>query len=163
MRALPRLIRANGQRAVGLPQVVVVQIFGCFIQGDDQFYKEHEVVENLQALLLVLSCIIFFIYSFLLEKRSSLILLSFSLLCLTFFLREVNLEDFDLPAFLIFIGGGDMGRHLLLSILWALVISSMALDFHDIKNVAFLFLLSKSGLLILISASFVAPDTLFTQ
>lgn len=133
-----------------------------FIQGDDQFYQEHEIVENLQALLLTLSCIFFLIYSFFLEKRSSLILLSFSLLCLTFFLREVDVEDLELPAFLILIGS-DVGRNIIISILWALIALFMALDFRNMKNLVFLFLLSNSGILMLICASLLFTSDIFER
>ncbi len=131
-----------------------------FINGDDLFYQEHEVVEILQACLLALSCIVFLIHSFFLEKPNSFILLSLSLLCLTFFLREVDLEDFDLPAFLIYIGS-DIGRNILISTLWVLMAIFMAMDYRKMKPLIFQFFWSRPGNLILISGVLlIASDVL---
>lgn len=133
-----------------------------FIKGDSHFYQENDLLENLQAILLGISCIIFIISSIFLEKRSSLILLSFALLCLTFFLREVSLEDFDLPELLIYFGSGNL-RHIVLRTLWVLIILYMALNFHNMKKLVGYYLLSKAGILMLICASLLYASDIFER
>lgn len=130
---------------------VIITYFKA-VNGNDLFYQENEVIENLQAALLAISGLVFLIYSFFSEKHSSLILLSLSLLCLSFFLREVDVEDYDLPPFLIFIGG-DIGRNIMLLILWVVIAFFMARNFYPMKKIITLYLLSNAGLLILICAN----------
>ena len=133
-----------------------------FIKGDSHFYQENNLLENLQAILLGISCIIFITYSVFLEKRSSLVLLSFALLCLTFFLREVSVEDLDIPELLIYLGSGTL-RHIILISLWALITLYMALDFHNMKTLAVHYLLSRSGILLLICAILLFASDIFER
>ena len=133
-----------------------------FIQGDSHFYQENGLLENLQAILLAISCIIFMTYSVFLEKRSSLILLSFSLLCLTFFLREVSLEDFDIPEVLIYLGSGSY-KHIVLRSLWVLIALFIVLDFRNMKKLAGYYILSKAGILVLICACLLYASDIFER
>lgn len=78
-------------------------------------YRENGWLENIQVLLLLLSCIII-LRSIVYQSRTDKLLLSlFFLTCLTFILREVDVEDFNIPYVLIFIGSG-VGRNVMLTI-----------------------------------------------
>ena len=74
--------------------------------NNSSIYMENGLFENIQVLLLSLSCIIIF-YLIVYQKRADKLFLSlFFLTCLTFILREIDVEDLNIPYMLIFIGSG---------------------------------------------------------
>lgn len=75
-------------------------------------YQENALLENLQALILSIS---FFVFLMVLkEKRNDrTLVLFFAILCLSFVLRELDVERFDLPEIIIFLGAGK-GRNFML-------------------------------------------------
>ena len=71
--------------------------------NDLSIYKKNGLLENIQVLLLSLSCIII-IYLIVYQKRADKLFLSlFFLTCLTFILREIDVEDLNIPSIISFI------------------------------------------------------------
>ncbi|OQX58548.1 MAG: hypothetical protein B5M52_05265 [Helicobacteraceae bacterium 4484_230] len=89
---------------------------------------ENGVLENLQVLILFISMLIFLIASIYSKKRDRAVLFSGALLCLTFLLREVDVEDLDVWQIFIFLGSGA-GRNVFLSVLWLMMFVVVWKDF----------------------------------
>lgn len=93
--------------------------------------KENGLMENLQALALALGTLVSVAGMLLPDRRYPrffFFVLTFMLLAL--FLREVDVERFDLPAILIFLGSGT-GRNLLLA---GAALLALAVFIKDYKN-----------------------------
>lgn len=114
--------------------------------------NEDGTVEITQAVFIAFS-IIGFAYHALASKEIEEKLASFglSLLSLTFLLRELNVEKYDIPLFLIMLGSGS-GRKILLVSLWIilLILTFKYISVEKKKIEAFLF--STCGQLLMISA-----------
>ena len=88
--------------------------------GSVEIYAENGLIETMQVYLLAVACGIY-LATLALEKRSDkLILLSCSLLCYGFFVRELDVETFAIPQLLIFIGSG-VGRTMTLALAMAAI------------------------------------------
>lgn len=114
--------------------------------------SEDGIVEITQSVFLAFSMIGFAYHAFIgKEIEAKLASFGLSLLSLTFFLREVDVEKFDIPSFLIMLGSGS-GRNLLLVSLWIilLVFTFKYISVEKEKIVAFLF--SIYGQLLMFSA-----------
>lgn len=102
-----------------------------FLQGGgSEFHAENGTLESLQASLLVLGCLLYSLSFFLGGGRlsaaveESWISRGAALLCLSFFVREVDLETLSLPAVLVLPWVGN-GRTLTLCLLWGLFVYSL--------------------------------------
>jgi hypothetical protein len=140
--------------------VDIILTYLIFIKGNSHVYQENELIENLQAILLTISCIVFLIYSPFVERSLSLIPLSLSLLCFSFLLRELDVEDFAIPAFFRLIGSGT-GRNVMLSVLWIFTITYMVFSSLPFRKIISSYLSSKSGVMLLICAGFLIAGALF--
>lgn len=102
-----------------------------FRGGSSGFHAENGTLESLQASLLVLGCLLYSLSFFLGGGRlsaavdESWISRGSALLCLSFFVREVDLETLSLPALLVIPWVGN-GRTLTLCLLWGFFIFAMA-------------------------------------
>ena len=86
-----------------------------FIEHKAYLYDENNLIENIQAGVLIFNSILFLLAAF--KKRDDrLLMLFFSWLMFSFFLREVDVEKFNLPAIIIFLGGHGIGRNSMLAI-----------------------------------------------
>ena len=122
--------------------------YAVFALDQTAIYAENAVLESLQVLALIISAMVF-LYALKHSKREGkLFLLFLSFLCLSFILREVDVEDFDLPSFLIAIGSGT-GRNLILGIGFIGMEIYAAFNFAYYKEAVKAFFRSKAGLLIL--------------
>ncbi len=78
-------------------------VFMVLVNNDEFIYKENSWIENIQVVMLLLSCLIFFISSLRLRGQSRIIFASFSVLCFIFVFREVDVDKFDVPQVVIFL------------------------------------------------------------
>ncbi len=82
---------------------------------------ENELLENLQAGSLAGAMVLALFAAVRCKEPVRYVYLALALHCFGFFLREVDLEDFDLPAIVIYLGKGD-ARYTMLEVLWAIVL-----------------------------------------
>lgn len=118
-----------------------------FVDGHVQIYAENGLIENMQAYLLVVACAIY-LATLALEKRSDkLILAACSLLCYGFIVRELDVETFDIPRALIFIGSG-LGRDMSLAVaIAAICLYATLTDLAHYGKAALRFVKSTPGVL----------------
>lgn len=131
-----------------------------FARGMSHLYDEGDVLESLQASLLALGGLVFLAVALLAEKRFRLAFLSCFLLCLTFLLREVDVQDYQLPRLLVLMGSG-MGRNLLLLSAWLALAIGMALDFRTELRTFRVCLLSQPGFFMIAGGFFVVAGSIF--
>jgi len=80
------------------------------------------IVEAAQSIFIALAIAVFAYHAFISKEiKSKLVSFGFSLLSLTFLLRELDVEKLDIPSFLIMLGSGT-GRNLLLGSLWIILL-----------------------------------------
>lgn len=80
-------------------------------------HAENHAMENVQALVLAAG-VLAHLYFFDAQKANGFFHGILSLLCFSFLLRELDVEDFPLPLLLIHLGSG-VGRNILLLALWS--------------------------------------------
>lgn len=125
-------------------------------------YSESGLLENIQAFVLAIACLTF-LWPVIFEKRSDkLILLFFSLLCYAFVLREVDVEDLDIPDFLKAVGHGA-GRNITVAAALVLILTFFAFNFFYYVSKANAFLRSISGTLILMGMAFLFCGLFFEK
>ena len=113
---------------------------------------EEGIIEITQSIFLAFSMIGFAYHAFISKEiEAKLASFGLSLLSLTFFLREVDVEKLDIPSILIMLGSG-LGRNLLLGSLWIilLVLTFKYISVEKKRIEAFLF--STYGQLLMFSA-----------
>jgi len=138
---------------------VVLIIFSCtfawlaysvFVLNQSTIYAENGVLENIQVLTLVASFVAFLFPLKDSDREGKLLFCWFSFLCLSFILREVDVEDLDVPSVLIAIGSGT-GRNLILAIGFIGMGIYGLFNLAYYKQVARSFVISKAGLLFFIA------------
>ena len=82
--------------------------------GGSPLYEENSLIENLQALFYAIAAIALIPAIIKAGGFQKFFLSSFALLCLTFFLREVDVEKLDVSPVLIALGSG-IGRNIILT------------------------------------------------
>lgn len=157
--------------AVVLPGSIIVGIcvgfvgwlsYIVFYDNNFQVYSENSLIENTQAYLLVIASIIY-LTTALVEKRSDKLVMVFcSVLCLGFLLRELDVENFDIPYALILMGSG-LGRNLILTLAFVVILGCAALKFSHYKMAATQFLKSRSGWLLIAGGAFLLVGQFFEK
>jgi hypothetical protein len=108
--------------------------------------QENGILENTQAAMIFLMIVFFVMTAKMCDKKIwQIFFFSFALLSVTFFLREVDVEDFDLPAIVIWMGGG-FGRNLILGTLWLFFFILYYLNFSSLLHIFKKWLPSPPGL-----------------
>ena len=122
--------------------------YSAFVLNDAGILKENGLLEIVQAIILALTCLVY-LAPIAVEKRTDkLILLFCSLLCLSFVLREIDVEKFaDVPDALTLIGSG-IGKRLILGAGFISIILYASLNYSYYKNAVVGFLGSASGRLL---------------
>jgi len=121
--------------------------------NNSSIYMENGFLENIQVLFLSLSCIIIF-YLIVYQKRADKLFLSlFFLTCLTFILREIDVEDFNIPYVLIFIGSG-VGRNVMLTIGFLIIFFCIMFHVKHYKGVLRRYLMSRECVLVATAGMF---------
>ncbi len=116
-------------------------------------YAENGLLENIQVLTLLATCIIFFIPTISQKREDKLILLFFSFLSLAFILREIDVERLDVSSILVFIGSG-IGRNTLLGIGFIAIFAYAIVNHTYYKKFLKPFFTSKGGVLLVLAGIF---------
>jgi len=145
--------------------IIFVGIIGYFFYSvyflnQVSIYIENGWLENTQVITLILSCIIFLIPLFGQKREDKLILLFFSLLCFSFILREVDVEDFEIIAILKFLGHG-IGRNIMLSSGFIIIAVYTMLNYDYYKDLAKEFIRSLAGRLIIAAGFLLVIGSIF--
>ncbi|NOY73432.1 MAG: hypothetical protein GXP14_13865 [Gammaproteobacteria bacterium] len=124
---------------------------------------ENGLMESIQVLLIVFSFILFFILAIKnTDLRLRLLCLTLTLLCFSFFLREVDIEDFNLPGIIILLGSGP-GYRILLAILWLAIILYSIKKLKEIKPFYLNYLQSRAGYALFLSAGLLISGSFFDK
>ncbi|PLX85349.1 MAG: hypothetical protein C0617_04560 [Desulfuromonas sp.] len=123
-------------------------VYLVFKSGMREVYMENGLVENAQAVLLVISGVAFLVALARARGGHRFVLLGFILLCVSFLLRELDVEKFDLPRVLIHVGSG-VGRNVIVSLAWAALALYMVRHFRLCMEMLRYWLLSKTGAFLL--------------
>jgi hypothetical protein len=126
-------------------------------------YAENGLIENMQASLLAVSCIVYLAAAAFAKKPGKLIPLFFSLLCYSFVLRELDMEKFNIPYALKFLGSGA-GRNATIAAAFIAILAIAALgDFRYYAKAAIGFIKSRAGILLIAGGVFILIGDFFEK
>lgn len=147
--------------AVAVFIILVINPFAYYmlVRFGEYIYQESGPIENLQVIAVIISGILFLRILSRHEKHQKFILLSCFLLCTHILLREIDVEDYDIPRFLIILGSGT-GRNILLSIAWLSLIAYAGINYRYYSSRFRLYLTSPMGVLLTLCAAFVLVSTI---
>ncbi|PID65685.1 MAG: hypothetical protein CR975_06150 [Gammaproteobacteria bacterium] len=127
-QSLPRTVNLKAVLVVIVLFLLLVNIL-IFQLGKThlEWFAENGVVENIEVGFLVLASLVF-AYAYRSCHTRSIALCSV-VVCLGFILREVDVEDFELPAWVIFVGSGT-GRNIILAVLVVIAMISFVKEMN---------------------------------
>lgn len=134
--------------------------YSVYTLNQTSIYDENGILENIQVLTLTLSCLIFLLPVINQKREDKLILLFFSLLCLGFILRELDVEKLNVPDILIFVGSG-IGRNIIITTGFIILISYAVVNRHYYKKLGKKFIMSVDGSLMILAAIFLFSGSYF--
>jgi uncharacterized membrane protein YGL010W len=142
--------------------LILWSAYAVFVLHKVDVYVENGLLENTQAILLAIACVVFFT-PIIIEKRSDkLILLFCSLICYVFVLRELDVQSLDIPAALKVIGYGA-GRNTTVAAALIAIFVYAGFNFSYYKTAAIDFLKSKHGILMIIGCGFLFLGDFFEK
>jgi hypothetical protein len=118
--------------------------------NNTQIYAENGLLENIQACILVIAFAVYLVNAAIEKRPGKLIPLFFSLLCYSFLLRELNIETFDIPYPLQFIGSGS-GRDISLAIAFFAVFFYAATNYSFYRKAVISHLKTRAGWLLIVA------------
>lgn len=116
-------MKQNSFYLIAIAAAAVLNIFliySVLFCGKTFLYEENNLIENMQAILFAGSFILLAVLGFGRSGVERVIVLFLSVICLTCFLREVDVERFSLPKIIVLLGSG-MGRNLMLAAMFVLL------------------------------------------
>jgi len=122
----------------------VCAAYAVFQHNLIQIYSENALIENIQALILAITSMVYLANATLGKRSDKLIMLFCSVLCLSFLLRELDVERLAVPQLLITLGSG-MGRTVILTLAFFAILSYGLLNFSYYMQAALAFTRSKAG------------------
>jgi hypothetical protein len=122
--------------------------YSVYVFNQTSIYAENRLLENAQVFILALAGLIFSLPTVYQKRTDKLLLIFFAFLCLSFILREVDVEELNIPNILIFIGSG-IGRNVLVVAGFVSILSCAIYNITHYKIVLRNFLLSIDGVLII--------------
>lgn len=136
---------------------------GSIFDDNTRIHLENGLIENIQACLLAISCIVYLIGAFFAKKPEKLILCTCSLLCYSFLLREVQVGKLDIPNVLKIIGSG-IGRNLTIGTAFVAIFAyAIFSDYSYYKTAALGFIRTRPGVLLLAAALFLVLGFFFEE
>lgn len=147
---------------LGIISAVIISAYFGFVlwatfavlDNNTHIYAENGLIENIQAGILVVACIVYLATAAFDKRSETLILLFCSLLCYSFMLRELDVERFDVPYALKLIGSGA-GRNIILATAFAAIFGYAALsNYSYYKKAAVGFIKSRPGFLLIAGGVF---------
>lgn len=128
--------------------VILWSAHSVYVLGNVAVYDENGPLENLQAVLLAISCIVFLAPVVMQKESEKLTLIFCSLLCYSFAVRELDVERFNVPEVVKFIGSG-IGRNISLVVGFTILVMYAGFKFSYYKKIGILFLRSRPGILLM--------------
>jgi hypothetical protein len=122
-------------------------VYAVFLDDQVDIIGENGLIENVQVFLLVIAAITYLLSIFFGKSSEKLILCLCSLLCCSFALRELDVENFDIPNIFIVVGSGA-GRDAILGTGFVVIFIYAVAHLADYKKAAVKFLRSRAGLLL---------------
>ncbi|MBC7901920.1 MAG: hypothetical protein H7Y27_00795 [Gemmatimonadaceae bacterium] len=116
----------------------------------------------MQAILLVIGCIVFLVPVALHKESGKLILLFCSLLCYSFVVRELDVELLNVPAAIKFLCSG-VGRNTTLAVAFSAMLLYALSRFSYYKKAVVLFLGSLPGILLMLGGVLLVVGDLFEK
>jgi hypothetical protein len=133
-----------------------------FILDITDIYVENGLLENIQASLLIISCIVFLIPIVVEKNAEKLILLFCSLLCYSFFLRELEFDELDVNDTIKYIFSGVF-RYISITVAFIVLFFYAAFRFSYYIDASVSFIRSKSGILLISGGIFFITGDLFEK
>ena len=150
---------------------LAIGLFLCFatwslrlvlLFDDVSFYQENGILENTQVLLLIVIFFVFFIPSTYQKRKDKLFLIFFALLSFNFILREIDVEEFDIPSFFILFGSG-IGRKIMLAVGFISIIFYALFNVKYYVKLSISLLRSRAGFLLAMTSVFLFAGGLFEE
>lgn len=137
--------------------------YSVFAEGSVELYAENGLIESLQVYLLAVACAVYVVTLALETRPDKLLLLTCTLLCYGFIVRELDVENFAIPQVLIFIGSG-VGRTVTLALaMAAIALYAMLTDPVRYAKTAVAFARSRPGLLFIAGCVFLVIGDLLEK
>jgi hypothetical protein len=130
--------------------VLCYSAYSVYILNKTSIYAENGLLENIQATCIAVALLFFLAPVFYQQRSDKLFLVFCAHVCLAIILREIDVEDFDLHKFFIFIGHGK-GRNVILTLGLIAILSYAALNFSHYKNIVKPLFKRKEGTLLIIT------------
>lgn len=143
--------------------ILLIDVFFIYeveIERNTEIVKENHALENYQALMLFICGAVYLRTLVYAQKHQKLVPGAGALLCLSFILRELDVEKFDLPQVIILLGHG-LGRNILLISLWLLVIVLFIRHCKHYLELAVNLLMTRSALLMVTGGLLLIVGDLF--
>lgn len=142
--------------------VVLSSGLQVYVFNNTTLYGENNRLENLQALILAISSITFFVMAFRGKRNDRLLVLFFSLLSFSFMLRELDIERLELPQIIIFLGSGT-GRDALMGLGFTALVLAIIVHRNDYNKILRAFLYSPVFRLLTLSALCLISGDIFEE
>jgi len=145
--------------------IVCFDIFaGYLVIGLDMrhLHEENGVLENIQVILLALTILVFAIQLYKRKDSHPVFSLAGAFLCIVFILRELDVEELDVPQIFILLGSGT-GRNILMAALGILLAVYALKNQHSIRQFLPAFFFETSSLTILMGMLFLVFGGLFDK
>jgi hypothetical protein len=133
-----------------------------FILKITDIYVENGLLENIQTILLIISCIVFLIPIVVEKNAEKLILLFCSLLCYSFILRELEFDELDVNDTIKYIFSGVF-RYISITVAFIVLFFYAAFRFSYYIDASVSFIRSKSGILLITGGIFFITGDLFEK
>ena len=137
--------------------------YTAFVLNDAGILKENGLLENVQVIILALACLVYIVPIPLEKRTDKLILLFCSLLCLSFMLRELDVEYFAAVPDILKLAGSGIGKRLILGAGFISIFVYASLDFSYYKNAVVGFLCTISGRLLVFACIFLLLGAYFDK
>lgn len=125
-------------------------------------YGEFQIIENLQALFLVISFTLFTLTLLFAQRGERAVVFVGMLLWLTMFLREVDFEELNVPAIVALVTVGRV-KDTILGVLWFLTAVYIIKNFSRYKTLIQSIVFSKLGLIVFIGGLMLLGGDLFEK
>jgi hypothetical protein len=166
MMILPKPYTLNLKMSPTIGALIVLVLIDALyfyeaeINANMEIAKEGQSLENNQAILIFVSGLVYLRALFLVQKCHKLFPCAGALLCLSFILRELDVEKYDLPQVIILLGHG-LGRNILLICLWLLVTALFLRHHKHYLGIAVFLLKTRSALFVIAGGLFLVLGSLF--
>jgi hypothetical protein len=156
------IIKISNVTQVFILAIVLWSFYAVMLLDDPSVYAENNLLESTQALTLALALVFFLVPVFDSVRNDRLIAVFLSLLSLGFILRELDVEQFDLPNLLILLGSGK-GRNLMLGTGLLLTLVTALFKFRYYLSLSRCFFRHGAGIATLFAGLFLVVGDIFEK